>query len=81
MATANTAQGTQAPPQAAPAQQTSQQPQQAPSSHVDRVSVKPPPFWKTETNLWFIQLEAIANITNNITKYNYVISAIHTEIF
>lgn len=54
------------------------QPQQ-----VNRVAMKPPPFWKSEPKLWFIQLEAqfsIAGITCDSTKYNYVISAIDTEI-
>lgn len=50
---------------------------------VDRVSVKPPPFWKTDPRLWFLQLEAqfqIAHITADLTKYNYVLAAIDTDI-
>lgn len=51
--------------------------------HVDRVVIKPPPFWKADPNLWFLQLEAqfqINNITSDLKKYNYVISSIDTEI-
>lgn len=50
---------------------------------VDRVSIKPPPFWKADPKIWFIQLEAqfdIAHITSDTTKYNYVLSAIDTEV-
>lgn len=67
--------------------QSSQQQQQQvttpPQRSVDRVAFKAPPFWKTDPNLWFIQLEAqfqIAGITQDTTKYNYVLSAVDTEI-
>ncbi|CAH0551106.1 unnamed protein product [Brassicogethes aeneus] len=48
-----------------------------PSSEVHRVTVKLPPFWKDKPTLWFAQVEAqfmIAHITQEITKYSYVIS-------
>ncbi|XP_018404603.1 PREDICTED: uncharacterized protein LOC108781185 [Cyphomyrmex costatus] len=38
--------------------------------------MRPMPFWKTKLDLWFLQMEAqflTANITVNVTKYNYVI--------
>lgn len=50
---------------------------------INRVTIKPPPFWKAEPQLWFVQLEAqfqISGITADITKYNYVVSAIETSI-
>lgn len=55
----------------------------SPSQQVNRVTIKPPPFWKAEPQLWFVQLEAqfqISGITADLTKYNYVISAIETNI-
>lgn len=53
------------------------------SADVSRVAVKPPPFWKSNPALWFIQLEsqfAIANIISDETKFHYVISALDTEL-
>lgn len=63
--------------------QQQQQPQPTQPQQINRVAMKPPPFWKSEPKLWFIQLEAqfdIAGITSDSTKYNYVISAIDTEL-
>lgn len=61
-----------------------QQPPQEPAARqVDRVSIKLPPFWKNDPKLWFIQLEAqfdLSNIVVDSTKYNYVVSAVDTEI-
>lgn len=51
--------------------------------HIERVSIKPPAFWKNDPKLWFHQLEAqfqIAGIVQDLTKYNYVVSAIDTEV-
>ena len=51
--------------------------------HVDRVAIKPPPFWKADPNLWFVQLEAqfaLSNISADLTKYNHVVSVIDTGI-
>lgn len=50
---------------------------------VDKVAVKPPPFWRNNPIIWFAQLEAqfvIANITQDETKFFYVISAVDGEI-
>jgi len=43
--------------------------------HVDKVSVKLPPFWAENPETWFVQVEAqfeIANITAEQTKFNYL---------
>ncbi|XP_008189245.1 uncharacterized protein LOC103311416 [Acyrthosiphon pisum] len=53
------------------------------SINVSRVSVKAPPFWKGDPNIWFAQIEAqfaLSGITNDTTKYYHVISAVDTEI-
>ncbi|XP_064211987.1 uncharacterized protein LOC135265764 [Tribolium castaneum] len=50
---------------------------------IERVTVKPPPFWKGDPKLWFIQLEAqfnLGKITSDTTKYHYVVSAIDTSV-
>ncbi|KMQ86374.1 gag-pol polyprotein [Lasius niger] len=50
---------------------------------ISRVGVKPPPFWKANPALWFVQLEAqfaLANITEDGTKFNHVVSAIESDI-
>lgn len=73
----------QTPPTSASNQQTWTSQTLDSSTHIDRVSVKPPPFWKTDPKVWFLQLEAqfvLANITADATKFNYVVSAVDTEI-
>ncbi|GFR07885.1 uncharacterized protein TNCT_222271 [Trichonephila clavata] len=55
----------------------------AESSEINRVAVKLPPFWRNKPNLWFFQLEAqfdVANITQDQTKYNIVLSALDEHI-
>ncbi|GFR23376.1 retrovirus-related Pol polyprotein from transposon 297-like Protein [Trichonephila clavata] len=55
----------------------------AESSEINRVAVKPPPFWRNKPNLSFFQLEAqfdVANITQDQTKYNIVLSALDEHI-
>ncbi|GFS87099.1 retrovirus-related Pol polyprotein from transposon 297 [Trichonephila clavipes] len=47
------------------------------------VAVKPPPFWKHNPALWFVRLEAqfdLAKILNDTTKFNYVLSAVESDI-
>jgi hypothetical protein len=47
------------------------------NSQVSHVAVKIPPFWNQDAALWFKQVEAsfaIAKITQDETKFNYVIS-------
>jgi hypothetical protein len=44
---------------------------------VYKVGVRIPPFWPEEPEIWFAQVEgqfAISGITNDATKFNYVIS-------
>ena len=58
-------------------------PAAVPAANVSKVSVKPPPFWKVNPSLWFVQLEAqfiIAGISQDDTKFYTVISAIELDI-
>jgi hypothetical protein len=57
----------------------STRPEQPPdsSSVVSRVGIRLPPFWPEKPAVWFAQLEgqfALSNITQDTTKYYYVIS-------
>lgn len=52
-------------------------------SELNRISVKPPNFWKNKPKLWFIQLEAqFANssIIQDLTKYNTVVAALDENV-
>ncbi|GFV20549.1 retrovirus-related Pol polyprotein from transposon 297 [Trichonephila clavipes] len=58
-------------------------PNECDSNQISHVAVKPPPFWKHNPALWFVRLEAqfdLAKILNYITKFNYVLSAVESEI-
>lgn len=49
---------------------------------ISRIAVKLPPVWKNNISVWFVQAEAnfeVAQITNDTTKYNYILSSIDTE--
>jgi hypothetical protein len=49
---------------------------------VNRVAVKLPPFWSDRPSLWFAQADSqffISNITNDETKFHYVISQLDTR--
>lgn len=51
--------------------------------NVNRVALRPPPFWKGDPAVWFAQIEAqfaLSGITNDTTKYNHVLSAVDTEV-
>lgn len=53
------------------------------TSQLARVAVKPPAFWKANPALWFVRLESqftLAGITSDETKFNYVISAVDSDI-
>lgn len=46
---------------------------------VNAVAIKLPTFWTAQPNIWFTQAEAqfhIKNVTQDITKYYYVVSAL-----
>lgn len=46
---------------------------------IDRVAIKPPPFWKSSPKLWFSHLEAqfvTGSIVSDETKYYYVVAAL-----
>lgn len=50
---------------------------------INAVAVKPSPFWKDMPALWFDQLESqfeLSRITNQRTKYNYVLSVLEGSI-
>ncbi|XP_028142668.1 uncharacterized protein LOC114336493 [Diabrotica virgifera virgifera] len=51
------------------------------ASGVDRISVKIPPFWPNDPEIWFLQVESqftLANITSNSTKFNYIVANLET---
>jgi len=51
--------------------------QAAPQQAVNRVSVKLPPFWPDDVELWFAQVEAqftVAQILQETTKFAYAVS-------
>lgn len=55
---------------------------QANEKKVMAVSVKLPPFWLDKPSVWFGQVEAqfeIAGITQDRTKYNYIISTLDSK--
>lgn len=50
---------------------------------VERVSVKVPPFWKTNPKLWFSQIESqffTSKITVDATKFHTVVAAVESSI-
>ncbi|XP_054706546.1 hemicentin-1-like [Uloborus diversus] len=52
------------------------------SDSVLRVATRLPPLWKSNITVWFIQVEAsfnVSRITNDETKYNYLLSAIDAD--
>uniref|UniRef100_A0A6P7FJ12 Uncharacterized protein LOC114330710 isoform X1 n=1 Tax=Diabrotica virgifera virgifera TaxID=50390 RepID=A0A6P7FJ12_DIAVI len=51
------------------------------SASVDRISVKIPPFWPNDPEIWFLQVEnqfTLANITSDATKFNYIVANLDT---
>ncbi|GFQ85342.1 uncharacterized protein TNCT_452101 [Trichonephila clavata] len=40
----------------------------------NKVNVKIPPFWDEKPEIWFFQVEAIANINQEETKFNYLVA-------
>lgn len=52
-------------------------------SQLARVAVKPPPFWKSDPALWFLQLDAqfkLGNISADETQFYAAISALDSEV-
>ncbi|GBN91576.1 hypothetical protein AVEN_126974-1 [Araneus ventricosus] len=50
---------------------------------VARVSIKLPPLWKDNVEIWFTNLEsqfAIAGITASRTKFHYIVASLDSEI-
>jgi len=63
--------------------EVNKQPMTPDTTMVNRVTIKPPPFWKGDPAIWFAQIEAqfaLSGITNDTTKYFHVISAVDTGI-
>ena len=51
-------------------------------SQVHRVTVRPPPFYPEEPELWFASLECqfqLAGITQDATKYAYVLAQLEPQ--
>lgn len=49
---------------------------------ISHVAVKLPPLWKNNIAVWFIRVEAnfaVANITNDNTKYNHLLASIDPD--
>ena len=56
------------------------EPQHAP---VNRVTMKPPPFFRTNPTVWFRQMESqlvSTRITNDTTKYHHILAAIPEDV-
>ena len=56
------------------------EPQHAP---VNRVTMKPPSFYRTNPTVWFRQMESqfvLAGITNDTTKYHHILAAIPEDV-
>ena len=54
-----------------------------PRAAVHTVSLKLPPFWQEDPALWFHQMEAqfaIKGITQQLTKYHYIVGSLAPEI-
>lgn len=52
-------------------------------SEVARVSVKPPPFWRDNVELWFANVESqfvITGITKDDTKFHHLVAALDSDL-
>jgi len=53
------------------------------TSHIRHISIKPPPFYKSNPQTWFLQMEsqfALGNITSSTTKFHHVLAALPEDI-
>ncbi|KAF7283242.1 hypothetical protein GWI33_001126 [Rhynchophorus ferrugineus] len=50
------------------------------TSHISRVSFKPPEFWKTEPETWFYRVEAQFRAAVITTKFDYTIAILNHDI-
>ena len=51
--------------------------------HIDTVNVKLPPYWASDPQVWFVQLEAYFftwGITVQNTKFNHLVASLSPEI-
>ncbi|GFT36243.1 retrovirus-related Pol polyprotein from transposon 297 [Nephila pilipes] len=54
----------------------------AAAASIARVSIKVPPFWRANPEIWFRQMESqfvLAGITAEITKFHHVVSSLQPE--
>ncbi|GFS49868.1 retrovirus-related Pol polyprotein from transposon 297 [Trichonephila inaurata madagascariensis] len=54
----------------------------SPAASIARISVKVPPFWRLNLEIWFSQMESqfvLAGITTEITKFHHVVSKLQPE--
>ncbi|GFR07312.1 retrovirus-related Pol polyprotein from transposon 297 [Trichonephila clavata] len=54
----------------------------SPAVNIARISVKVPPLWRANPEIWFSQMESqfvLAGITTEITKFHNVVSALQPE--
>ncbi|KAF8793545.1 hypothetical protein HNY73_005010 [Argiope bruennichi] len=52
------------------------------SGNIARVTVKVPPFWRANPELWFKQIESqfiLASVTTEITKFHHIVSVLQPE--
>ena len=53
------------------------------SEEIARVSIKIPPIWQKNVKIWLLQIEAqfaTANITAEMTKFNYIIGSLEPDV-
>lgn len=56
---------------------------QSTDQEIHPIQIRLPQFWPNSVNTWFIQVEAqfsISRITNDLSKYNYLISALPLDV-
>ena len=62
---------------------TPQQSAETPSPSITQVSLKLPPFWANDPEIWFAQVEAqfhTRGIKNELTRFNYVVTSLQQEV-